>query len=74
MAINDVFAQFINMELPFGGVGASGMGAYHGKVGFETFSHMRAVVRRSTRIDPSLKYPPYKMPLRLLKRLVPWMM
>ncbi|WP_223476961.1 aldehyde dehydrogenase [Oricola indica] len=73
-AINDVFAQFINMELPFGGVGASGMGAYHGKVGFETFSHMRAVVRRSTRIDPSLKYPPYKMPLRLLKRLVPWMM
>lgn len=70
-AINDIFAQMLNLELPFGGVGDSGMGAYHGKAGFDTFSHHRAVVRRSTWIDPSLKYPPYKTPLSLLKRLMP---
>jgi len=70
-AINDIFAQLLNLELPFGGVGDSGMGAYHGKAGFDTFSHRRAVVRRTTWPDPSLKYPPYKTPLALLKRLMP---
>ena len=45
--------------LPFGGIGPSGMGAYHGKAGFDTFSHHRAVNVRSTRVDPSLIYPPY---------------
>ncbi|GAB4359788.1 MAG: aldehyde dehydrogenase [Oricola sp.] len=70
-AINDIFAQLLNLELPFGGVGDSGMGAYHGKAGFDTFSHHRAVVRRSTRINPRLKYPPYSTPLSLLKRIMP---
>lgn len=70
-AINDIFAQLLNLELPFGGVGDSGMGAYHGKAAFDTFSHHRAVVRRRTWPDPSLKYPPYKTPLALLKRLLP---
>jgi len=47
-------------DLPFGGVGASGMGAYHGKAGFDTFSHRKAVLRKPTKPDPSIIYPPYK--------------
>jgi aldehyde dehydrogenase (NAD+) len=47
-------------ELPFGGVGASGMGAYHGKAGFDTFTHGKSVLRKPTKPDPSILYPPYK--------------
>ncbi len=47
-------------ELPFGGVGPSGMGSYHGKAGFDTFTHRKAVLRKPTRPDPPLMYPPYK--------------
>ncbi len=47
-------------ELPFGGVGASGMGAYHAKAGFDTFSHRKSVLRKPTKPDPSILYPPYK--------------
>ena len=72
-AVNDVFAQMLNPKLPFGGVGESGMGAYRGKTGFDTFSHHRAVARRATWPDPSLKYPPYRMPLAMMKRLMPWL-
>ena len=46
-------------DLPFGGVGESGMGAYHGRTGFETFSHRRSVLHKATRPDPSVLYPPY---------------
>jgi len=46
-------------ELPFGGVGESGMGAYHGKASFDVFSHAKSVLKRSTRPDPALAYPPY---------------
>ena len=47
-------------ELPFGGVGASGSGAYHGEAGFETFSHRRSVLTKATKPDPAVAYPPYK--------------
>ena len=47
-------------ELPFGGVGPSGMGAYHGRAGFDNFSHRRAVVAKPARPDPPVLYPPYK--------------
>ncbi len=57
--VNGTLLQVSNPNLPFGGVGESGMGAYHGKFGFDTFSHHRAVHTRSTKIDPSLMYPPY---------------
>ena len=46
-------------DLPFGGVGPSGMGRYHGRWGFEAFSHVKAVLSHSTISDPSLRYPPY---------------
>ncbi|WP_312076085.1 aldehyde dehydrogenase [Chryseobacterium sp.] len=57
--INDVIMHLSNENLPFGGVGSSGMGNYHGKFGFETFSHQKAVLEKKTWGEPDLKYPPY---------------
>jgi aldehyde dehydrogenase (NAD+) len=57
--INDVLVHAGNPELPFGGVGESGMGAYHGRHGFEAFSHRKAVVRNSTFLDLPLRYAPW---------------
>jgi aldehyde dehydrogenase (NAD+) len=59
VCINGTLLHVSNPNLPFGGVGESGMGAYHGKFGFDAFSHHRAVHTRTTKIDPSLIYPPY---------------
>jgi aldehyde dehydrogenase (NAD+) len=57
--------------LPFGGVGGSGMGAYHGRATFETFSHAKSVLTKPTSIDPSIAYPPYRgIKAKLLRRLL----
>jgi aldehyde dehydrogenase (NAD+) len=68
VCINDTVSQLIPKELPFGGRGESGMGAYHGKSGFDTFSHFRSELTRSTRFDIPALYPPMKVPLNLMKR------
>ena len=70
VAFNDVVVQAGMVNLPFGGVGASGMGAYHGETGFRTFSHRRSVVARPFRLDLPFRYPPYGNRLALLKRLL----
>ncbi len=57
--INETLMHLGVPELPFGGVGPSGMGAYHGRASFETFSHRRSLLVKSTHIDPRLRYPPY---------------
>ncbi|SHL66275.1 aldehyde dehydrogenase [Chryseobacterium polytrichastri] len=57
--INDVVMHLGNDNLPFGGVGTSGMGNYHGKFGFETFSHQKSVLEKATWGEPNIKYPPY---------------
>ena len=57
--INDTIMHLCANELPFGGVGESGMGRYHGKSGFETFSNEKSILKRSNLIDPSLRYMPY---------------
>ena len=57
--INHVAMHCLVPQLPFGGVGASGMGAYHGRWGFEALSHRRAVLAKPARPDPMLVYPPY---------------
>jgi aldehyde dehydrogenase (NAD+) len=57
--INDCILHFSNSGLPFGGVGLSGIGAYHGKHSFETFSHKKSLFTRSRLLTPSLHYPPY---------------
>ena len=67
VSINDVMSHAGVPELPFGGVGNSGMGAYHGRYGFNVFSHAKAVVKRSTAIDVKLRYAPYKGKLKWLK-------
>lgn len=72
MVINQLLLQVATTRMPFGGVGPSGMGAYHGRFGFEEFSHRKAVLAKPTRPDLSaMFYPPYTdKRLRLLRRLV----
>ena len=67
--INDVIMHIVNGNMPFGGVGNSGMGSYHGKESFMTFSHRRSVVTTPTFIDMPFRYMPYKL-FKLIKRLV----
>ena len=69
VCFNDVVMQAGVPELPFGGVGASGMGSYHGRSGFETFSHAKSVLKRPFRFDFKLRYPPYGVDLNVLRRL-----
>ena len=57
--VNDTIIHLSNPNLPFGGVGNSGMGRYHGKYGFETFSHKKSILKKSCLIDLSFRYPPY---------------
>ncbi len=57
--INDAVSHLLPPELPFGGVGPSGMGAYHGRASFDTFTHKKSVLDKPTFVDPSLRYPPY---------------
>lgn len=67
--INDTIMHIANENLPFGGVGNSGMGHYHGKLSFEAFSHKRAVVTTATWLDLPFRYMPYKM-FGLVKKLL----
>ena len=71
VCVNQTLMHLLPAELPFGGVGDSGMGAYHGKTGFDVFSHRKSVLRKPTKPDLKLLYPPYK-PLveKLVRRIV----
>jgi len=57
--INDTVVHFVNASTPFGGIGDSGMGSYHGRAGFETFSHRKTVIKKPTWFELWVKYPPY---------------
>jgi len=70
VCVNNAVAHFVNTSLPFGGRRASGMGSYHGRYSFETFSHQRAILRSSTWFDLRLRYPPYKGKLQWLRKLL----
>jgi aldehyde dehydrogenase (NAD+) len=70
VCINDAVIFMVSPELPFGGVGNSGMGRYTGWYGFETFSHMRPVMKRSFRFDAPIRYPPYTERKERLMKLV----
>jgi aldehyde dehydrogenase (NAD+) len=68
--INTCVVQLAVPGLPFGGVGESGMGAYHGRRGFETFSHRKGVMAKPTLPEPPLQYPPYtRLRQRLLRKI-----
>ncbi len=70
-AINDTLIHQSNYNLPFGGVGASGMGQYHGKYSLETFSHPKSVIEKTDLFDIKLRYPPYKdCALKFIKKIM----
>ncbi len=69
--VNDTIMHLTAHSLPFGGVGQSGMGAYHGRWGFDEFSHLEGVLHRGVSIDPGVRYRPYgEGKLRLVKRFM----
>ncbi|WP_436513144.1 aldehyde dehydrogenase [Clostridium thermobutyricum] len=70
VTINDTVIHVAQTSLPFGGVGNSGMGDYHGKASFETFSHSRSVVKRGTFIEFNIRFAPFKDKIKLLKKVM----
>ena len=69
--INDVVLLFINMNTPFGGMGESGMGSYHGRAGFEAFSHYKTILNKPNWFELFLKYPPHrKINLRIFRSVL----
>ena len=70
--VNDTIIHLANPRLPFGGVGHSGIGAYHGRLSFETFSHKKAIVRKGNWLDLPLRYAPYTNKLNTLRKLLRW--
>jgi len=71
--INDTVVYFSNKRLPFGGVGHSGIGAYHGKLSFSTFTHYKAIVKKANWLDIPTRYAPYKGKLNSVKNLFRWL-
>ncbi|MCR2807878.1 aldehyde dehydrogenase [Paenibacillus soyae] len=68
--VNDTLSHIINPHLPFGGVGPSGIGAYHGKHSFELFSHRKSVLKRSTRFETGMLFPPYGDKLKWIRKVL----
>lgn len=68
--INDTVSHLGNSDLPFGGIGNSGFGLYHGKSSFDTFTHPKSIMKKSNWLDIPLRYPPYKGKLKWLKKLI----
>ena len=71
--INDTVIHLANNRLPFGGVGNSGMGAYHGKLSFDIFSHKKAIVKRGLWLDLPIRYAPYKDKLKTIQKVLKWL-
>jgi len=68
--VNNASWHLTNFNLPFGGLGNSGLGNYHGKYSFEVFSHHKGVMKTPTWFDPKIKYPPFKGKLNLFKKII----
>jgi aldehyde dehydrogenase (NAD+) len=68
--VNDTIVHLGTSNMPFGGVGESGMGGYHGKWSFDTFTHTKSILKKSNAIDIKLRYPPYGNKLSILKKLL----
>ena len=67
--INDTVVHLATSYMPFGGVGDSGMGGYHGKASFDTFTHQKSIMKKSCLIDIPVRYAPFKKKLDLLKKI-----
>lgn len=70
VTINDTIVHFVSNKLPFGGIGNSGIGKYHGKYSFLTFSNQKPVVRKKTWLDIPIRYAPFKSKLKIVKMLL----
>ncbi|MEO1394131.1 MAG: aldehyde dehydrogenase family protein [Cyanobacteria bacterium J06634_5] len=70
LCFNETISQYAMQDMPFGGVGQSGMGAAHGKAGFDTFSHYKSVLSKPKFLDIALRYPPYEGKLPWLERIL----
>lgn len=70
VTINDTIIHVASSYLPFGGVGPSGMGAYHGKASFDVFTHKKSVIKRGTFIEFPIKFAPYNNKINLLKKVM----
>ncbi|MEC5148119.1 aldehyde dehydrogenase [Chitinophaga sp. 212800010-3] len=68
--VNNALVHLTNPELPFGGAGYSGMGRYHGKYSFDTFTHQKGMLKTATWLDVPVKYPPFKDKLKMLKMIM----
>ncbi|TRX16049.1 aldehyde dehydrogenase [Flavobacterium franklandianum] len=71
--VNDTMVHFSNKRLPFGGVGHSGIGAYHGILSFDTFSHKKSILIKSNLLDLPFRYAPYKDKLATIKKILNWL-
>ncbi|MFC0187528.1 aldehyde dehydrogenase [Fictibacillus aquaticus] len=68
--VNDTLSHIVSPHLPFGGVGTSGLGAYHGKYSFDVFSHKKSILKKSTKIESGLVFPPYGDKVKWLRKLL----
>jgi aldehyde dehydrogenase (NAD+) len=68
--INDTLIHTATSNMPFGGVGESGMGGYHGKWSFDTFTHKKSIIKKSNKLDINIRYAPYQDKLKTLKKLM----
>ncbi len=68
--INDTLVHLANPKLPFGGVGESGIGSYHGEFSFDAFSHQKSVVKRAFWLDVALRYPPYLNKIKFFRKVM----
>ena len=71
--INDTVVHFSNKRIPFGGVGHSGIGAYHGRLSFDIFSHQKGIVKKANWLDLTMRYAPYKGKLATIKKVLKWL-
>ena len=71
--VNDTIIHILNNRLPFGGVGHSGIGAYHGRLSFDTFSHKKSIVKKANWLDLPMRYAPYNDKLQTIKKLLKWL-
>ncbi len=74
VCVNDVISHMIGTSLPFGGLGESGFGAYHGRAGFDAFSHQRSVLRQGSWLDLPFRYPPQRLSITTLKRALKFLL
>ncbi len=71
--INDTLIHFTNKNLPFGGIGNSGIGAYHGQLSFNLFTHLKPVIRRGNWLDIPIRYAPYKGKISWIRMVFKWL-